>query len=301
MRKKNVEKKKKHTILKTIIFIILFSVVICFYSRYIEIKNIKMHEYNIESNDLPWSFDGVKVVHFSDLNYGSTIFKEELTNIVENINDVSPDLVLFTGNLISPEYSYTKEDMEFIISTLKNIDVMVGKYAVKGVHDNKIKDYDINISDAGFKLLENEYDLIYYKGFIPIYITGLSSYLTTRIDLDKAFSYYDKTEDELKEEENIYEPVYKIVMINESDAIDEILEKDNTVNLILTGNSLGGTVKLPFVGPLFKEDGSKKYSDSYYKVNNTEIYVSNGLGTNSTKMRLFNNPSFNLYRLKSNN
>ena len=113
--------------------------------------------------------------------------------------------------------------------------------------------------------------------------------------------YYDKTEDELKEEENIYEPVYKIVMINESDAIDEILEKDNTVNLILTGNSLGGTVKLPFVGPLFKEDGSKKYSDSYYKVNNTEIYVSNGLGTNSTKMRLFNNPSFNLYRLKSNN
>ena len=52
MRKKNVEKKKKHTILKTIIFIILLSVVICFYSRYIEIKNIKMHEYNIESNDI---------------------------------------------------------------------------------------------------------------------------------------------------------------------------------------------------------------------------------------------------------
>jgi len=260
-----------------------------------------MHEYSVESNDLPWSFDGVKVVHFSDLNYGSTIFENELTSIVEKINEVNPDLVLFTGNLISPEYNYTKEDMDFIVETLKEIDVMIGKYAVKGVHDNKIKDYDISISDAGFKLLENEYDLIYYKGFVPIYIAGLSSYLTTRIDLDKAFSYYDKSEDDLKEEENIYEAVYKIVMVNESDAVDEVLEKDNSVNLILTGNSLGGTVKLPFIGPLFKEEGSRLYSDSYYEINNTEIYVSNGLGTNRSKMRLFNNPSFNLYRFKSSN
>lgn len=294
-------KKKKHIILKIVIFLILFCLVVCFYSKYYEVKNIKMNEYKIVSQYLPLSFDGVKIVHFSDLNYGSTINEEELTKLVEKINETSPDLVIFTGNLIAEDYDYTNEDIEFIVNSLKNIETIIGKYAVKGVHDNRISDYDINISNAGFILLENEYDLVYYKGFIPIYIAGLSSYLTTRIDLDSAFSYFEEPQDSLEKEEDIYSAVYKIVLVNESDAVNEILKKDESVNLILSGNSLGGTVNLPFIGPIFKEEGSKLYSSAYYKINDTDIYVSNGLGTNASKMRLFNYPSFNLYRLSSVN
>ena len=37
--------------------------------------------------------------------------------------------------------------------------------------------------------------------------------------------------------------------------------------------------------------------EEYYKINNTELYISNGLGTTLIPIRLFNNPSFSLYRL----
>ena len=46
-------------------------------------------------------------------------------------------------------------------------------------------------------------------------------------------------------------------------------------------------------------DGSKKYFDDYYKVKNTDIYISGGIGTNEIPLRLFNRPSINLYRLRS--
>ena len=39
------------------------------------------------------------------------------------------------------------------------------------------------------------------------------------------------------------------------------------------------------------------YYEEYYKLNNTDLYVSSGIGTSNISFRLFNKPSFNLYRL----
>lgn len=289
-------KKKKHILLKLIILIILIAISLFSYSRKIEVKNIKVKEYKIENSLIPWSFDGFKIIQFADLNYGSTIFKEELKEIVNLINEQSPDLVLFTGNLISEDYTITEEEADYIVSNLKEIQSITGKYAIKGVFDNKIEDINIMLSNGGFKVLDNEYELIYYKGLTPIYLTGLSSYLTTRIDYEKAFSYYKEN----KKEENIYMPEYKIVMVSESDASNEIIKNREDVNLILTSNSLGGIVRLGKYS-LFKQEGSTTYYDDYYKTGNTEIYVNTGLGTNSLKLRFNNSPSINLYRLNTIN
>ena len=79
---------------------------------------------------------------------------------------------------------------------------------------------------------------------------------------------------------------------------DQIVE-NSTPNLILSGNSLGGLINIPFYGPLILPNGSKKYNESYYKINNTEIFISNGIGTDDKPYRFLNKPSFNLYRLKS--
>ena len=41
-----------------------------------------------------------------------------------------------------------------------------------------------------------------------------------------------------------------------------------------------------------------EYYDSYYDIDNTKLYISNGIGVNNINFRLFNTPSFNFYRLK---
>ena len=43
--------------------------------------------------------------------------------------------------------------------------------------------------------------------------------------------------------------------------------------------------------------GSKKYYENYYKVNDTDLYVSSGIGESRINFRLFNKPSINFYRI----
>ena len=285
----NKEEKKKHTLLKIFITLCIFIFVVCFYSKYYEIKHFVTKEYKIESKKIPSSFSSVKIIHFSDLNYGSSIYHKELDNLVDKINSYNPEIVIFTGNLIYKNYNYKNEDLEYIKKSLSNIKASVSKYAVGGINDNRVEEYNLLMSDSGFKLLNNNYDLIYYKGYTPIYIGGLSSYLTTKIDLDETFSLF--------KEEEILNDTYKIILVNESDAVDEIIKYREDIDLILSGNTLGGVIKVPLYGPLFKEEGSSKYFKDYYEINDTKIYVSSGVGTNALNIRLFNYPSINLYRL----
>ena len=69
--------------------------------------------------------------------------------------------------------------------------------------------------------------------------------------------------------------------------------------MILLGHSLGGSVKIPGIENLLIDDNAYKYYNDYYKKGITNIYVSSGLGTDEYEYRLFNRPSFNLYRLKA--
>ena len=76
--------------------------------------------------------------------------------------------------------------------------------------------------------------------------------------------------------------------------------KDKNIDLFLAGHSLNGQVRLPFIGSIYTPTGAKKYYDSKYKIDNTEIYISNGLGTSKIPYRLNNRPSINLYRFYNN-
>ena len=72
---------------------------------------------------------------------------------------------------------------------------------------------------------------------------------------------------------------------------------DSNVDLILAGHSHNGQVNLPFLINYYLPEGSKEYYRPYYKVNDTEVFVSNGVGTSLLKLRFGSFPSINLYRL----
>ena len=88
---------------------------------------------------------------------------------------------------------------------------------------------------------------------------------------------------------------YKILLLHEPDYIDEI--DYSTYNLILAGHSHGGQIRLPFVNSLINKNKAKKYTNEKYILNNTTLFVSYGIGTSNISFRLFNKPSFNLYRI----
>lgn len=274
-------------IIITLIIIILLISSILLYSRFIATKGLKIKEYKVVNTKITDSYHGLKIVHLSDIHYGSTINEKELNNIVNKINEIKPDIVVLTGDLIDDRLSFDKDK---IINCLSKIEANLGKYAISGNHDLPIDDYNYIIKESGFTNLDNKYDLIYYKSNDPIVISGIGY---DGEDVGIKTEQFDKYISELKADD--VKPIYSILLIHEPDTVDNL--DLNKYDLVLAGHSHGGQVRLPFVGAIYKPDGAKNYYEEYYKLNNTDLYISSGLGTSMYKFRLFNKPSINFYRI----
>ena len=269
----------KTKLINTFIIIIIFIIVVFLYAKYIGAKTIIVKEERLASEKIPSSFSGNKIIYFSDLLYGSSMSNKELTNLVNMINELKPDLVIFGGDLISSDYKISDKEKTRIINNLKNIDTKLGKYFVLSASDNELTKEILEKSEFLFK--ENESELVYNDGLMPICLSFVGSY-KDKYNFDSSYC----------------EDVYNITITHEPDLIDTILE-NITSDIILSGNTLGGEINLPFIGPLKKFEGSKTYDKEEYNINGTKVFISNGLGTRESYLRLFNRPSFYLFRLKS--
>lgn len=283
--------KKKKRIIKTVFKLIFITAIVISYSYYIEPKLITCKEYQIENENISENFNGFKIVHISDLYYGKTFDDKQMNKLVASINDQEPDIVVLTGDLIDKKTKLTIDISNKISEKLKEIDAKIGKYAINGDNDLKFDEWTNIINNGNFKNLNNAYDSIYKNGYDSILIAGVST------SKDKL----DINEKVLKTNEyiNSFEkdgPIYKILLMHEPDNIDKI--KNNQFNLILSGHSMHGQIKALTI-PIILEEGAKKYNQNYYKIENKELYISNGLGS-PNNFRLFNTPSYNIYKLKKN-
>lgn len=286
---KAYQRRKKiiKTFLKTTIIVVTVFFIIYFYTYYSSTKGIVVKEKRLVEERLPSSFRSVKIIQFSDLYYGTTIYQDELKNLVKQINLRNPDIVVFTGNLISSDYKISLKNEEKIIKELQNINASIGKYAISGKEDNS-EDFLKIMTQSNFNVLDNNYDLVYNQDNSPILLVGLSSLINKKRDIDKAYSYYN--------EPTHNNEIYQILLMSEDDDLDGIISKYHP-DLVLAGNSLNGQIRLPIIGGILKKEGSSKYSEAYYKVNNTKIFVSGGIGSPDIGFRFYNNPSINFFRL----
>ena len=203
---------------------------------------------------------------------------------------MKPDIIVFTGDLIDKDTKLTKTDLKILNSFLNGMEANIGKYAITGNHDYGFKNYDIILENGGFTNLNNKYELIYTNSTNNILLAGVSTNIygkkTIKEKLNDTFEYLKNTDNK---------PVLSILIMHEPDFIDDI--NYSKFNLVLAGHSHNGQIRLPFIGALVKPNYAKKYYDEYYKIKNTDLYISSGIGVSEVNFRLFNRPSFNLYRL----
>ena len=96
-----------------------------------EVRNIK-----IESSRLPKSFDGYRIVQFSDLHVGSMVNPErEIAEIVSIANAQQADAIVFSGDLIEIRESELTPN---ITATLRQLRAKDGIYSVTGNHDRGV-------------------------------------------------------------------------------------------------------------------------------------------------------------------
>lgn len=289
-KEQNIEKIKKivKTIVKTTLLIITLSFLFFTYTTYISTTKVHVREYRINNKKIPESFNGIKIIHFSDLHYGTTIDYNNLKKTIKKINDRKPDIVVFTGDLIDDDYNISSKEQEKLTNLLNQINATLGKYAVLGDEDKG--KYNIILNQSNFNILNNDYDLIYNNANKPILLIGLESLTTGNQDIEKAYSYF--------KQESHNSNIYTIGIVHEPDSASYMINK---TDLILSGHTHNGNIRIPILNyPLIKVSGGKKYNKDYYKIGKTELYISSGLGTdNSTGIRLFCRPTISLYRLSN--
>jgi predicted MPP superfamily phosphohydrolase len=94
--------------------------------------NFKVRHMGIDSPDLPSHFDGFKLIQISDLHLGSLYGHEDkIRKVVDLINRESPDIIVFTGDLVN-NLAAEAEGWTEILNEMKS---RYGNFSILGNHD----------------------------------------------------------------------------------------------------------------------------------------------------------------------
>lgn len=279
------------TFWKFLLCFVLIIFLVALYARYVGTYGFVTKEYTVYSSDIPSSYDGLKIVHFSDIHYKRAITLEKIKDIVDEINLINPDILVFTGDLIDKDSELSTSDYSQLIEEFSKMKAKYGKYAILGNHDYVHKDKIIQLfNDSNFKYLENSYDVIYNQNSEKIFVAGIGNVTYNLDNVDKTMEFIgDNSEDS-----------YKIVLVHEPDISKTIIDNYG-VSMILGGHSHNGQIRLPMIGAIYTPNGANIYYDEHYNENGVNLYISSGIGVSRINFRLFNRPSINFYRINRDN
>lgn len=257
-------------------------------ARYIEPKLLKVKEQRITTHKLTLE-EPLKVVQFSDVHLGKDYSLADFKRIITKINALNPDLVIFTGDLIDDNKTFT--EVEKVIELLETLESTYGNYAVYGNHDhggNGTRRYAKIMKESGFHLLVNENETITLKNGEKLHLIGIDDIVLSRPDFKAAFKGVETNG-------------YQLFISHAPDVVDRLPE-EVVVDLQLSGHSHGGQVRLPIVGAPFTVPYGRKYIKGLYEVSECEgmlLYVNSGIGTSQLPYRFLNPPEITLLLIES--
>jgi uncharacterized protein len=233
--------------------------------------------------NLPDSFSGTKLVHFSDIHFGAHMSSARAARIIRAINAENADLVMYTGDFVSRLNHGEAGQIETHFSQIR---ARRGVYAILGNHDHWA---DAGIvaraaRAAGITLLRNQGTLIDIQGE-SLWIAGVDDIWEKRHDLKAALDGVPPST-----------PI--ILLAHEPDFADEVAA-DGRVALQLSGHSHGGQVVLPYFGaPILPYLGTR-YPAGLYSLDGMWLYTNRGIGLAELPVRLNCRPELTIIELIS--
>lgn len=230
--------------------------------------------------NLPESFQGLKVVHISDMHLGS--FENNYAPIVkavDMINELDADLILFTGDLVNNVASEV-DGWEPILSKMK---AKMGKFSITGNHDygdyhrwdsddEKTANFENFVQkhkDIDFRLMCNE-SLVFERGNDKLILAGVENWGKP------PFKQYGNLKQSL---ENVDKEDFTILMSHDPSHWDAEVITESDVDLTLSGHTHGMQFGIDIPG--FKWSPVKyKYPrwSGLYEEGNQKLYVNRGFG-----------------------
>ncbi|NTW44662.1 MAG: hypothetical protein HGB14_09585 [Anaerolineaceae bacterium] len=206
----------------------------------------------------------LKFIQIGDIHLEKPGIRE--TKLLEIIKKISPQFVLFTGDFLNLSNNDNPDSINQIIDLINKINLISPIYFVTGspAVDLSMTIETINKSikavHVNNRIEENQFSNS------NVNIIGLNCSHNPGVDNQSLKNLL------------INPDTYNILMYHSPDLIYE-LGKNAHIDLMLSGHTHGGQVRLPFFGALFT--GSlygRKLQSGLYRLNQTYLYISRGIG-----------------------
>lgn len=233
---------------------------------------IEIHRRPMPFTGLDPKLNGFRIVQISDLHYSPVVWKHYLRQYLHWVNEMEPDLVVVTGDLITGGYRYAPK-IAMLLATLKakhgvvctfgNHDYsMFGKrFFIEGV---RRADYlEKHLINKGMIVLRNEVMQVKPSGVHkPLTIVGLDDEWSGNIDPEKAFRGVTDH--------------HPVLCLNHNPAnACELLKYP--WQWMLAGHTHGRQLGTGKLGKHFYKHLKREYTHGYYCVHGRHLYVNRGL------------------------
>lgn len=239
---------------------------------------IETKEIVIESKDIPPEFDGKRIVFLTDIHQSSFFNEKRTEDLVYRVNELNPDLVLLGGDYVT-DNSPSVNSCFLKLSKLKS---PLGIYGVLGNNDPP-KLTIASMNNSNITNIENR-GLWIKQGNSKILVGGIGDHIRD-------------PQNQATVLEDINEKDFVVLVSHTPDYFPEV--DKSQVDLMLSGHTHGGQITIfGLFAPVTHSKYGQKYISGVKKENNTNLIISNGIGTIIAPLRFFAPPQIIVIKLK---
>lgn len=260
--------------------------ILVLYGFYFEPLRLKVTSQSLISSKLK-SDNPIRMLQISDLHLERITERErQLNKIIKNLH---PDLILFTGDFLNISYLDDPTALSQVREVISEWSAPFGVYAVSGSPAVDLPELMPKILDGmNIRRLDNE--------CLPLDIHGSQLDLIGLTCSHKPFMDITSLNTVL---ESSHPAWFKLFLYHTPDLAPDAAEIG--IDLMLSGHTHGGQVRLPVFGALFS--GSlygRKFQSGPYPIGDMLLYISRGLGMEglaAPRVRFLCQPELVLWQL----
>ncbi len=230
---------------------------------------LELERRTIRIAQLPEAFAGFRIAQISDLHLAEYTEPWFIERVVREVNALKPDMVLLTGDFVcmGPINKHSAEGyIPIVASILRGLECP-HKYGVLGNHDWMVNGDMVveELGAVGIPILHNANFPVEREGG-RLWVAGIMDALSWESDVEAAMPKHAAKDGE---------PV--VLMAHEPDILPAVARL-NRVDLMLSGHTHGGQVRLPFLPPLILPPLGRRFVEGHFRMGRTQLYVNRGIG-----------------------
>ncbi len=231
---------------------------------------LEVERLTIPVEKLPEAFHGFRIAQISDIHLAEYTEPWFVEQAVREVNRLKPDAVMLTGDFIcmGPIQRRSSEKYAPLCAELLAKIECPLRFGVLGNHDWMVNGDLVvaSMTSVGIHMLHNT-NLPIERGGARLWIAGIMDALSWESDVEASVPKTARAD---------REPV--ILLAHEPDILPAVARL-NAFDLMLSGHTHGGQVRLPFLPPLQLPPLGKRFVEGHFRMGRTQLYVNRGIGS----------------------